>query len=139
MKVKNELFTKILSKNKGVVLFLIGSLGYGMVELLWRGYTHWTMLLAGGTCFSIYYKLCEEEKNMPFFMKLGLGALLITSVELIFGTVVNVWLGWQVWDYSSMPFHFYGQICLPFFALWFFLCIPLTKLCSALQKVLPQK
>ena len=135
--MNKEHITKILSKNKGVFLFLIGSLGYGVVELLWRGYTHWTMLLAGGICFSIYYKLCEDAKNMPFFIKWGMGALLITAVELIFGTIVNVWLNWGVWDYSSMPFHFYGQICLPFFALWFFLCIPLTKLCDVLRSALP--
>ncbi len=116
-----------------ILLFSIGSFGYGAIEILWRGYTHWTMLLAGGTCFTMYYKLCEDEKNMPLFTKCFFGALLITCVELIFGTVVNVVLNWNVWDYSDMPMNFFGQICLPFFILWFLLCIPLTAMCKTIQ------
>ena len=131
--MKSQKLKNFLLKNKRFFLFLYGGLGYGIVELFWRGHTHWTMLLAGGACFSVYYKLCEDEKNMPFFIKCAIGAVLITAIELMFGTVVNVWLHWNVWDYSAMPFHFYGQICLPFFALWFFLCIPLTKLCDTLR------
>lgn len=119
-----------------LLIFIIGALGYGLLEFLWRGRTHWSMLLAGGICFSVYYKLCEDEKNMPLFKKCALGALIITCVELVFGTVVNVFLNWNVWDYSSLPLNFYGQICFPFFVLWFFLCMPLTFLCGKLQKAL---
>mgnify|MGYP002552518128 CR=1 FL=1 len=117
-----------------IKLFIIGAAGYGAIELLWRGFTHWTMLLAGGTWFMMYYKLCEDEKNMPLFAKCFFGALIITCVELIFGTVVNVALRWNVWDYSGIPINFYGQICLPFFVLWYILCVPLTLLCTAIQK-----
>ena len=88
-------------------LFLIGAFGYGAIEILWRGYTHWTMLFAGGTCFTIYYKLCEDEKNMPLFAKCFFGALIMTCVELMFGTVVNVLLNWNVWDYSNIPLNFF--------------------------------
>ncbi len=121
---------------KHFFIFSAGALGYGLLELLWRGRTHWTMLLAGGICFYIYYKLCEDEKNMPLFKKCALGALIITCIELIFGTVFNVSLSMDVWDYSNLPFNFHGQICVPFFILWFFLCIPLTFLCDKLQKAL---
>lgn len=116
-------------------LFLIGAFGYGAIEILWRGYTHWTMLFAGGTCFTIYYKLCEDEKNMPLFAKCFFGALIITCVELMFGTVVNVLLNWNVWDYSNIPLNFFGQICLPFFILWFLLCMPLTVLCNKIKSI----
>ena len=34
-----------------IVLFLIGSFGYGSLELLWRGFTHWTMALTGGLAY----------------------------------------------------------------------------------------
>lgn len=114
--------------------FVLGAVGYGVLELLWRGYTHWSMLLAGGICFCAYYTLCRDSKGMPLFLKCFFGAVLITSVELIFGTLVNVVLGMSVWDYTDLPFHFYGQICLPFFILWFLLCIPLTLFCDALRK-----
>ena len=43
-------------------------------------------------------------------------------------------LGWNVWDYSSMPLNLYGQICLPFSGLWFLLCIPAFGICSIAAK-----
>ncbi|MBQ4087053.1 MAG: hypothetical protein IJC78_02255 [Clostridia bacterium] len=113
--------------------FFFGAAGYGVLELLWRGRTHWSMLLAGGICFLVYYKLCRDSQHMPLFVKCLLGASLITSVELMFGTVVNVMLGMNVWDYTNLPFHFFGQVCLPFFILWFLLCVPLTLLCDFLR------
>ena len=33
------------------ILFLFGGVSYLLVEMAYRGYTHWTMLLVGGTCF----------------------------------------------------------------------------------------
>jgi len=117
-----------------VLIFATGAIGYVVLELLWRGFSHWSMALAGGTCFLLYYKLCEDAQNMPLFKKCFFGALLISCVELMFGTVVNVMLRLNVWDYSSLPLHFFGQICLPFFVLWFLLCIPLTGLCNLIRK-----
>ena len=29
-------------------LFFLGGIGYAGLEILWRGYTHWTMALTGG-------------------------------------------------------------------------------------------
>lgn len=34
------------------------------------------------------------------------------------GCIVNLWLGWNVWDYSTMPGNFMGQICPQFTLLW---------------------
>ena len=31
------------------------------------------------------------------------GAIIITLLELIVGTIVNIILGWNVWDYSNLP------------------------------------
>lgn len=36
---------------KPLVLFGIGGLIYVMIEVIWRGYSHWTMFLLGGLCF----------------------------------------------------------------------------------------
>ena len=44
---------------KYVVLFVTGGLVYMSLELLWRGYTHWTMGILGGICF-IYLGLINE-------------------------------------------------------------------------------
>ena len=49
------------------------------------------------------------------------GAIIITLLELIVGTIVNIILGWNVWDYSNLPGDLWGQICPQFTVLWFFL------------------
>ena len=30
------------------IVFLIGGISYGIMEILFRGYTHWSMLVTGG-------------------------------------------------------------------------------------------
>ncbi len=47
-----------------------------------------------------------------------LGGGIITVLERITGLCVNVWMGWNVWDYSNMPLNLWGQICLPYSLLW---------------------
>ena len=34
-----------------LILFLFGGTGYAMLELLWRGFTHWSMFVLGGVCY----------------------------------------------------------------------------------------
>jgi len=47
-----------------------------------------------------------------------IGSVIVTVLEFITGLIVNVWLCWDVWDYSDLPFNIMGQICLPFSILW---------------------
>lgn len=49
---------------------------------------------------------------------------------MLVGVADNLILHWNVWDYTDMPLNLYGQICLPFTILWFFLCIPALWLCE---------
>ena len=37
--------------NKYLLLFGIGGIIYIILELLWRGWSHWTMFILGGACF----------------------------------------------------------------------------------------
>lgn len=106
-------------------LFLVGGLGYGLLEILWRGYTHWSMLLTGGICLVLLYSIQLFFQETSFAIKCLLGALMITGVEFLVGVTVNLGLGLRVWDYSQKPFNLMGQICLPYSVLWFLLCIPL--------------
>ena len=101
-----------------LLLFFGGALGYGLLELGWRGYTHWSMLLAGGLCFCALNYLDIQLPDCGDWHKAWLGALIITTVELICGLLGNCWLGLAIWDYSRLPCNFYGQICLPFFLIW---------------------
>lgn len=100
-------------------IFITGALGYCLIEILWRGYTHPSMGIAGGLCLiGIYYisKFRYSRLLRAFF-----STLLITTTELIFGFILNIILNLNVWDYSQTPFNFMGQVCLPFSLLWFVL------------------
>ncbi len=111
---------------KYLMIFFMGAAGYASLEKLFRGFTHWTMFVAGGIVFVILYYINSKNEDAPLGQKCLAGAVIITMVELATGCVVNLWLGWNVWDYSAYPLNFMGQICLAFTALWFFLCIPLS-------------
>lgn len=106
---------------KYVLLFLIGGIGYGALELLWRGYTHWTMILAGGICFTLFSIISDIFEDANLFIKSIIAAITITVVELSFGVIFNIILGMNVWDYGNIPLNFLGQICLRFSLLWFLL------------------
>ena len=43
------------------LLFSFGALGYGLIEILWRGHTHPSMLTAGGICFVYFDKIVKEH------------------------------------------------------------------------------
>ena len=94
-------------------LFFVGATIYVVIEKLYRGYSHWTMFLLGGICF-IALGLINEVMpwDMPLLLQMFIGGAIITVLELITGCVVNLWLGWNVWDYSELPFNLWGQISL---------------------------
>lgn len=105
--------------HKEIILWLIGGLLYMGVELMWRGYSHWTMFVLGGICFVLLGRINEVIPwNMPLWQQVLIGTAIITSLEFITGCIVNLWLGWNVWDYSNIPLNFFGQICLPYMFLW---------------------
>lgn len=119
---------------KYILIFLIGSAGYSGLEVLWRGYTHWTMALTGGVCFLIIYLLNGVFQTENILFRSLVGASVITAAELIVGVIVNIILKWEVWDYSSIPFNFIGQICLRYCILWFLLCVPVVWICTGIAK-----
>ena len=93
-------------------LFVIGGVGYCLIELLWRGYTDPTMAFAGGIAFCLLAIIQKNMKPFRFFYRCIAGGLTITTVEFVFGAVFNLWLKRAVWDYSLMPLNLLGQICL---------------------------
>ncbi len=111
---------------KYILIFFIGAMGYGFLETLFRGFTHWTMLITGGIVFTVLYHIYSKNENAPIWQKAIVGTFIITMIEFAVGCIVNLWLGWNVWDYSGFAYNVLGQICLAFTALWFFLCIPLS-------------
>ena len=114
-------------------VFALGSILYGLTEILWRGWTHWTMLLCGGLCFTLMYLVSGSELSLV--KKWLLSTCIITTVEFVAGCIVNLRLHWQVWDYSSLPFNLLGQICPRFILMWFALSIPGVALCTLLHRL----
>ena len=121
-----------------VMIYLFGAAGYVAIELLWRGYSHWTMGVTGGACFFVIY-LCEcVYEDEKLWKKCLIGSLTITIAELVVGACVNIILEWGIWDYSNLHFNVCGQISLLYFALWFVLCVPLSYLCRGIKRVTRQ-
>lgn len=111
-------------------LFTIGGLAYGLIEILYRHRTHWSMLLTGGACFLSIFKIYKRHQNMGMFPKCIVGSAVITIYEFICGCIVNLKFKMNVWDYSNCRFNIKGQIC-PFYSmLWAFLCIPINSICK---------
>lgn len=107
---------------KYYTLGIFGGLIYVFIELLWRGYSHWSMFLLGGVCF-IALGLINEiiPWEMPLTVQMFIGCAIITALEFITGCIVNLWLGWDIWDYSELPCNLLGQISLKSSVGWYFL------------------
>lgn len=110
--------------SKYLFLFCIGGLLYMSIEILYRGYTHWSMGILGGISF-VSIGLINEilSWDTPLAIQALIGSIMITLYEFITGVILNIWLGLGIWDYSNLPFNILGQICLPFSIIWYFLSI----------------
>ncbi len=114
-------------------VFVGGGAGYGLLEIIYRGHTHWTMTLAGGLALLLIY-LASNKIKARRWQKWVMGAFIISAVEFVAGGIVNILLGWNVWSYSHHRFNLMGQICPLFFAQWFLLCIPVVRLCERVKE-----
>ena len=118
-------------------LFLTGGGIYGAIEFIFRGSSHWTMVIAGGICFLFLYGI--SKLNTPRVFKYLAGGIVITAVEFLFGGVFNLLLGWNIWDYSAHWLNISGQICPLFSAFWVLLSIPAISLCRVMDSVIFHK
>ena len=98
-----------------LTLFLCGGVLYVTIELLWRGWSHYSMFLAGGIGFLLLGRLTKDR--LPPWVEVLIGAGIITMIELASGLVFN--RNYTVWDYRDAPLNLWGQICLPFTLFWF--------------------
>lgn len=104
---------------KHLILFIFGGILYVGIEVIWRGYSHWTMAILGGILFVMIGGINNWfDWEMPFEEQALIGALVVTAAEFMAGCILNIHLGLKIWDYSSMPFNILGQICLPYSLLW---------------------
>ena len=113
-------------------IYALGAFGYAGLELLFRGRTHWSMMLTGGLCLLLLYLIAVRSPWTKPQQWIA-GAAIITTLEFLVGIVVNLHFGWAVWDYSTLPLNLFGQICPLFSLLWFSLCITGSALCRKLH------
>ncbi len=126
---KNRVLTEI-------GLFCIGGFAYILIELLWRGRSHWTMFLVGGTCFRVIAKIYRFFAHFGLWTRCVISAVAVTAIEFVSGCVCNLHLKMQVWDYSHLPLNIKGQVCLLYTAFWGILSIPANRLHTFFEKIL---
>ena len=112
--------------------FFMGYFIYSFVEIVGRGYTHWTMCLTGGLVLTLLYMI-NSRKTTTLIKSCLIGAIMITAIEFVVGIYDNIIMDWNVWDYSELPFNILGQICPLFSVLWFLICIPAFFLCRVIR------
>ena len=105
------------------VIFVFGAISYTCIEILWRGHSHPTMTVTGGVCFIFIYIFRISTPELNILVRALISAAVISAIEFAIGWVVNLKLGWEVWDYSALRFNFMGQVSLFYSFLWFLLSI----------------
>ena len=106
------------------VVWLTGGILYFYLEIAFRGYSHYSMLICGGLCFLLVGKTGQRiEKTcrvewIRIIIIMIYGALIITGLEFLTGLIVNKIFDVGVWDYSNMKYNLMGQICLQYSLLW---------------------
>lgn len=110
--------------------FAIGSAVYVFIEVMYDNTTDRWMAVMGGSLF-VFCGSFDEWFMVPNLAYWFLIALTIVIIEYIGGRLVNG--DFHIWDYRKVgitidgewiPLHFGGQVCLPFFAIWFFPIAP---------------
>ena len=104
-------------------LWALGGTVYYSLEMVFRGFSHWTMFVLGGIClvfFTVQGQMLHWED--PMWRQILRCTIFVVSAEFITGIIVNKWFQLAIWDYSTMPLQLFGQICLPFAILFSGLC-----------------
>lgn len=125
MKTHKMNFLSVLKQiGKYLILLCIGGVVYCSIELIQRGRTHWTMFIVGGLCFIFCGAINEILSwNTSIWLQMFYCSIGITVIEFVSGVIINIILGWNVWDYSNQPLNLFGQVCLLYSFLWYLLSL----------------
>ena len=109
---------------KYLILGIIGGITYVIIELFYRGHSHWSMFAVSAVSFILIGLINEFISwDMELWKQMLIGSGIVTILEFISGYILNIKLGWHIWDYNNVPFNILGQICLPFSIVWFFISL----------------
>lgn len=107
-------------------IFIISGLIYIMLELIWRGRTHWTMFLCAGLCGLVMANINNNllEFDTDFLKQVIVSALCCTGFEFLFGIMFNG--DFSIWDYRGLwgTIHILGnQVNILFFGIWIIISV----------------
>ena len=108
-----------------MILMAYGFWGYPFLEILFRGWSHWSMALAGGICFGLMGLVSDTLYRYRLPVRAMASAVTVLFVEFIFGCIFNLGMQLHIWDYSR-------ELCIKYGLLWFVLSIPLVWLADRL-------
>lgn len=104
---------------KYLFLFWFGGSFYVTLETIYRARSHWTMLLLAGIVFIFLGRMNQIWGwEFPLIWQILIGTTFATVAEFICGCIVNLWLGWNVWDYSELWGNVLGQVTPQFSLIW---------------------
>jgi len=105
---------------KHLFLFFVMGMIYFTLEGFWNGKANIIMLPVGGICGLLTGLLNEFPKffNLKMWQQTLLGTFIVTLIEFISGVILNIYLGLNLWNYSSMWGNLYGQITPQYMFLW---------------------
>lgn len=108
------------------VIFVTSGLIYIVLELLWRGRTHWTMFLCAGLCGLVMANINNNwlEFDTDFRIQVFVSALMCSTSEFFFGIMFNG--DFSIWDYRGMwgTIHALGdQVNIIFFGIWIIISV----------------
>ena len=116
-------------------LFLSCGFIYCMIEILFRGWSHWSMFVLTG----FLGLFCVDSINntlsfdCDYIVQILISTILCTIGEGISGIILNIWLQLNVWDYSKMTFgtFFFGQCNVLFCFAWMLIISIIIFYCDA--------
>lgn len=100
------------------ILYIIMGAIYCLIEMIFRGHTHWTMFLLGGLC-GVLIGLLNEKKftwDTSIITMVIYAEMIVLPLEFITGVILHKILKIHppIWDYSDLPFNLWGQSSLLF-------------------------
>ena len=118
-----------MTKKKIISLFImfnISGLIYILLELLWRGRSHWTMFICAGLCGLVMANVNNNllKFDTDFRIQVLVSALCCSMFEFLFGIIFNG--DFTIWDYRGMwgTIHWLGdQVNILFFGVWILISI----------------
>ena len=125
MQYKRMLIRFLIFAMMGLLLEVFGGAFGSLLRQDWdlRGSTSPWMMIDYGLFGLILMPVARPLKQwrIPLVGRAAVYMLVIFFVEYVSGVLFHFGMGIHVWDYSSLPYNWHGQIALKYVPIWYFL------------------